>query len=240
MWNCRNVQRTVNDLYLYAKENDTPLLTNFVSVVDPVNDFWDNYVDNYETYDWYFAKMFKNYRYFDQDVEGDNPVEDVFADFQMAVTNLLMLKDKAYTQLFKIESATIPSPTSDYDITEERGKTIETYGSYVSGQREDTSGETIGQRTNTDTSQIMAYNSTDFVDQSKDTMQYGSQTNSGSLTKGEQTNTESRAETTTVTNHISGTKNNPNEMLNSYVDTWNNYSFYKVVFMDICKELLLV
>lgn len=241
MWNCQNVERTVNDLYLYAKELNVPLLTDFSSTVDSLHDFWAEYNNNYEVLDWYFAKMFKNYRYFDQDISGDNPIEDVFEDFQMSVRGLLTIKDKSYTQLWKIQTDTnFPSPSSDYDITETRSASTTTEGEYVSGQRQDSSSETIGQKTNTDTSQVMAYNSSQFMDTAKNTSQYGGQSNSGTLTKGQQTNSEDRTETTTYQNRVHGSKRNPSEVLDSYIETWDNYSFYTVVFNDICKELLLV
>lgn len=241
MWSLTNVQRTVNDLYQYAKEHDVPLLTDFTSHVDSVNDFWAEYNNDYEMFDWYFCRMFKNYRYFDQDIEGENPIEDVFHDFQFAVYGMLTIKDKAYTQLWKIQMDTnIPSPTSDYDLTETKTVSKTTEGEYVSGERTDESSESIGEKTNTSTSQVMAYNSSSFVDSSKETDVLGAQTNTGSLTKGEQTNSEDRTETTEYENRIHGSKNNPNEMLNNYIDTWNNYSFYKLVFDDICKQFLLV
>lgn len=241
MWNCQNVERSINDLYEYAVENDTPLLPEYTSHIDAEHNFWDEYEENYEAIDWYFAKTYKNYRYFDQDISGDNPVADVFEDFQRAVLVLLTTKDKAYTQLWKIQTDTsFPSPSSDYDMTETRTESVVTEGEYVSGEREDSSSETIGQKTNTETSQVMAYNSSQFVDSAKNTTQLGGQSNSGSMTKGEQTNSEDRTVTTEYENRIHGSKRNPNEMLEEYVKTWSGFSFYKVLFEDICKEFLLV
>lgn len=241
MWNCQNVERTVNDLYLYAKELDVPLLTDFSSTVDSLHDFWAEYNNNYEVLDWYFAKMFKNYRYFDQDISGDNPIEDVFEDFQMSVRGLLTIKDKSYTQLWKIQLDTnVPSPTSDYDITEDRTVTTTTEGEYVSGSRTDTSLESTPLHTNTETNQVMAFNSSTFADNNKSTMEYGPSTTNANATKGQQTNSEDRTEITSYSNRKHGTKGNPNEMLNQYIETWDNFSFYTIVFNDICKQLLLV
>lgn len=242
MWNCENVQRTVKDLYDWQHNHGVPgmeryLLSNFSSAVDSENDFWENYRDNHLMYDWYFARRYRNFRYYGQDVEGDNPVEDVYVDFVDEVYNFLQINDKKYSELYKIELLeNTSSPTSDYNITETRNRTLNS--EYVSGQREDRSSSTQGASSSTRTDSTKAYNSASFVDVGQSISTSQPRTDSGSINKGEQTDTEEKTYTDTHTE--TGSKGNPSENLEKYKEVWNGFSFYSMIFDDICKNLLLV
>lgn len=262
MWNRNNVQHTIYDLYKYATENNLDFLPSFTSAIDPLNSFWDNFENNRDLYERYFAKRYKSYRYYDQDVETDNPIADVYADFYASVLAHLTINDKKYTELYKIELLESLTPVNDFSMTETKSGS-KTYDSeYVSGQRTDTSENVIGnrqdstdtsygQRGDTSTQRVMAYNSSTFVDSSEtenvkdavtDTTDYtkGQQTDTGELVKGEQTNTEDRDETESYTKSQSGYVKNPIETLLQYKDAWNGFSFYGIIFDDLCKEFLLV
>ena len=102
MLNFNNVDRTVKELYDWQLTHALPqgeryLLTDFSSS-DLTTDFWDNYKDNHLEYDWYFARRYKNFRFYGQDIDDDNPVEDVYFDWQSAVKTFLMMNDKKYTE----------------------------------------------------------------------------------------------------------------------------------------------
>lgn len=262
MWNRNNVQHTIYDLYKYATENNLDFLPSFTSAIDPLNSFWENFENNRELYERYFAKRYKSYRFYDQDVETDNPIADVYTDFYTSVLAHLTINDKKYTELYKIELLESLTPVNDFSMTETKTGSKSYDGEYVSGQRTDTSEdvygqredstETVsGQRTDNSTQQVMAYNSTSFVDASKDINLKGSETDTSDYTKGEQTdnkeyvkgsqtNTEESDETESYTKSQTGYNKNPIETLLQYKDAWNGFSFYGIIFDDICKEFLLV
>lgn len=240
MWKWDNVQRTVNDLYLYAKEHNVPLLSDFSSSLEVGKDFWCYYRMNYEMFDKMFALMYKNFRFFDQDIEGDNPVEDVFTDFRNAVEFYLKVNEKKYIRLYQIYTLDNVSVINDYDITETREGNRNIEREYVSGQRTDSQNDTTGQRVDTSVEQIMAYNSSNFQDQSKATDTIGSQTNLSSSTKGQQTDTDDSTITDSYTVNTKGIRDNASENIKKYKEVWDSYSFYSDIFEDICKNFLLI
>lgn len=242
MFNYNNVQRTVKDLYNWQENQgeELYLLSDFTSS-SLTNDFWFEYKDNHEYYDKYFARRYKSFRFYGQDIDGDNPVEDVYEEFNEAVKTFLMLNDKKYTELYKIEVlANNVSPTGDYSITETKSgtKTIDT--EYVSGSRQDSSTDNIGAESSTVIDSTKAYNSTEFIEVGKSVSSTQPRTDSTSATKGQQTDTEDKDYTEAHTITTTGTKDNPSENLEKYKEVWSSFSFYSMVFDDICKELLLV
>ena len=262
MLNNRYVIRDVNDMYLYAEENNLPLLSDYIAE-DATHDFWNDYTTNHEEYDKIFRRLYKHFRYFDQDIDGDNPVADVTQDFIDAVKGHLMLNDKKYTMLYLLHvNNTVLDPYNDYKITETKQgarnvdtelvsgeRTDETTD--VAGARQDSTNNTYGQRTDVTTDQIMAYNSATFVDNAKSTSEKGaetdsasfskgSQTDTSSFSKGEQTDTQSIDETNSHTITVTGAKENQSKNMREYADTWSRYEFYSYIFRKISEDLLLV
>lgn len=232
-WSLDKTVKTVNDMYEYAKANNTPLLSAFSSYADATNDFWHEYNLEYVRYDSAFALLYKNFRFFDQNVEDENDIEDVTTRFTKAVYNFLLMNDKKFSQLYKIEKYNSSAPLgTDYDITET--KTANRTSEYVSGQRSDSM--TSGARTDVQIEQTMAFNSSTFVDSGKVTDEKGVETDTS--IKGEQTDTEDRDETHTI--RTVGSKTDPSINIEKYIETWDSFSFYKYVFEQICKELLLI
>lgn len=242
MWNLQNVQRTVKDLYDWQQTHPTAgrpryLLSDFTSVVDPVNDFWKDYKDNHLMYDFYFARRYKNFRYYGQDISGDNPVENVYFDFVDEINMFLRINDKKYSSLYKIQILNnIPTPTADYTIDESRTRSIE--GEYVSGSRQDSGQNITGSASSTSTDSTKAFNSSNFVEVQKTENTTQPRTDTSSVTKGSQTDTEERS--FTETSSVNGSKGNPSENIEKYKETWSSFSFYTMIFDDICKALLLV
>lgn len=239
-WTTQQKIKTVSDMYEYSSENELPLLSSFLSAQPVLNDFWQPYVTDYETYDKIFRTMFKSYFYFDQ--EGDETVEEIFNRFTEAVEGFLTLNDKKYTEMFRIELLSVDSDSvlSDYIITETKEGDREVERWYVSGARQDTSENTSGARTDTTTDQIMAFNSSQFADQAKSTYAKGEEEDSSEYNKGSQTDQEEVSESNDHTITTSGTKGNPYENMTKYLEAWDGYSFYTKVFKDIAANLLLV
>lgn len=245
MWNFRNVQRTIKDLYEWQQSHaivgqERYLLSDFTSTA-LTSDFWDEYKDNHLYYDWYFARRYRNFRFYGQDIEGDNPVEDVYFDFTEAVKVFLMMNDKKYSELYRIEVLeNTLSPTGDLNITETMTGTKSIDTEYVSGSRQDSSTDNIGAEMSTGIDSTKAYNSTEFLEVAKSTMNTQARTDTSSITKGQQTDTEDKDYTEGHTITTSGSKDNPSENLEKYKEVWSSFSFYSMIFDDICKELLLV
>lgn len=244
MWNYNNVQRTVKDLYNWQMSlddgQDHYLLSDFSST-SLTSDFWDEYKDNHEYYDWFFARRYGSFRIYGQDIDDDNPVADVYADFIQAVKIHLMLNDKKYTELYKIETLNESvSPTGDYHITETKSGTRSIDTEYVSGSRQDSSTDNIGAESGTVIDSTKAYNSTEFLEVGKSVSTTQPRTDTSSISKGQQTDTEDKDYTENHTITTTGTKDNPSENLEKYKEVWSHFSFYSMVFDDICKELLLV
>lgn len=238
-WTTEQKIKSVYDMYKYAKENDVALLSEFVSSQTVLFNFWQEYINDHEAYDRAFCTMFKDFFYFDQD--GTESVEDIFNRFVQAVEDYLMLNDKKYTSMYYVElmSVNADSILTDYKIVEEKENENSTEREYESGARTDDTESTSGQRTDVDTDQVMAYNSTTFVDQAKSTSQKGAQTDSLTFDKGAQTDTENVSESGSHTITTSGSKTNPYENMSKYLEVWDAYSFYTKVFKDIASNLLL-
>ena len=239
MWNYQNVQRTVKDLYDYKMTRQPPARKNLLPLYNAP--FWNDYNENYMIYDEYFARKYKNFRFFGQDVEGDNSVEQVYEDFQLSLTAYFMINEKKYTELYRVEtmSETL-SPTGDYHMTETKTGSKDIQSEYVSGSRSDSGSETIGQQDSSTVNSTKAYNSADFVEVTKSENSSEPRTNTTSATKGQQVDTEDRGYTESHTVTTTGTAGDPNENMQKYIETWSNFSFYSIIFEDICKEFLLI
>lgn len=235
MWNLNYVVRNVNDMYNYASQNSLKLLSDYSA------EFWEEYVDNYEEYDKIFKRMFKSFVYYDQDITGDNPVEDVTEEFIDAVKGFLFINDKRFTELYRLHIAPfIASPYYNQYITQTKTgyRNIDSVSN--SGEREDETSATAGQRTDTNTNQVMSFNSANFVDASKNSLIKGSETDSSTFTKGSQEDTQDIDETNGHTITMQGATTNPMEIAKKYKDMWSGYEFYSYIFKEICKEFLLI
>ena len=238
IWTNQRV-KTVKDLYDYAVENQEELLGDWQSSSTDY-DFWLKYTTDSFIYDRAFCTRYKNWYFFDQ--TGEETVAEVFQRFTEAVTDFLTLNDKKYTELFKVEMLSVQTSSvlSDYTITEEVEAERTINRDYTSGQRQDSESETIGARTDTTTNQVMAYNSSTFVDSSKSTDVLGSQSNSSSYTKGSQIDSDDTTDNLGSSKTTTGTNNNPYENMLKYIGAWDGFSFYTMIFREIAAEFLLV
>lgn len=236
MLNQEYVIRNVNDLYECALENETTLL--------PTNryDFWQDYVTNHTYYDRMFRRMYINYYYFDQDISGENPVFSVLKEFKDAVEDLFWLRHDDYDELYKIMEASLAmeiNPFNDYSMVESEEGTDGYTREYVSGERTDESSKTTPAITKTTLNEKYAFNSTQFIDDTRTTESNLEFTETSEFTKGEQTDTEEKSGSTTLDKTVSGTKTSPYENLEKANKYWDKYKFYEKIFADICREFLL-
>ena len=130
--------KTVSEMYNYAKANDIKLLSDFDA------DFWEDYVANYDKYDGVFKRLYKSFVYFEQ--LDDEDIEDVVEDFTQAVEGHLMINEKKYSELYRMNVVTDTeySLLGNVDITEVMDKE----GGKTEGQRSDS--ETRGQKENSE------------------------------------------------------------------------------------------
>ena len=227
---------TINDLYKYAVENSLTLFPSFTST------FWNMYDTDHASVDRYFARRFKTYYYFFQDA-NDTP-ENVLPDFKDAITDLFNLNLKRYTELFRINLVDDEtySIIDNYDVSETKdgtnGKTI----TDVFGQRVSTANNTTGQQTDTETDTVAPYDSETFSNREQISNVKGQRTDTSAFTSNAVTDTHTHSGSDGYTLHRKGNigVQTQSEVMGKHVDFWKAFSFYDVLFNDICTEYLLI
>ena len=101
----------IKDIYTYTKDHTTPMLSNFTSSAGGNLDFWKPYKDNYSYFDRIFMKKYRSWYPMDQ--EGE--IDDIATDFANDVKSWLMINDKRYSELYRIQ--TIPDDEK-YSLTD--------------------------------------------------------------------------------------------------------------------------
>lgn len=141
----------VKDIYAYNQTANTPMLSDFTSTAGGSLDFWKPYKDNHAYFDRMFMKKYRSWYPMDQD--GD--LEDISEDFAYDVKAWLMINDKRYSELYRMQ--TIPDDEK-YSLTDNvsEHEVIETeYGKEVtfnkgSQQITDSGSATYGAHTDTE------------------------------------------------------------------------------------------
>lgn len=140
----------IKDIYNYRRDDNSPMLSTYEPSGDI--DFWKPYRDNFAYFDRMFMKKYRSW--FPMDQEGD--LEEVAVDFAYDVKSWLMINNKRYAELFRIQS--IPDDTK-YSLTdnvyenETIGKTTSNSGTFTKGSEQITdSGSNIyGAQSDTET-----------------------------------------------------------------------------------------
>lgn len=101
----------VKDIYTYNQEANKPMLSNFTSTAGGQVDFWKPYKDNHAYFDRMFMKKYRSWYPMDQD--GD--LEDISDEFAYDVKAWLMINDKRYSELYRMQ--TIPDDLK-YSLTD--------------------------------------------------------------------------------------------------------------------------
>lgn len=140
----------IKDIYNYRREDNSPMLSPYEPSGDI--DFWKPYRDNFAYFDRMFMKKYRSW--FPMDQEGD--LEEVAVDFAYDVKSWLMINNKRYAELFRIQA--IPDD-SKYSLTdnvyenETIGKTTSNSGTFTKGSEQitDNGSNIYGAQSDTET-----------------------------------------------------------------------------------------
>lgn len=245
----------IKDIAAYYKDENKPMLSTHDS------DFWKPYRDNFAYFDRFFMKRFRSW--FPMDQEGD--LEEVSKDFTFDVKAWLMINDKRYTELFRIES--IPdndaySLTNNVDYTEitqrdvifdkgEQENTVDAETNYGQQVVDEDNSTTYGIRSGTNTREVSAYNSSSYEPAEQNSTEELSHedTQDNSTTYGSHKDTRDDSYTDgarhdvtdeDVTIHKVGNMGvqTVDDMLGKHWNNWEHFTFYTMIFDEIARELL--
>ena len=236
--------RTVDSLYKMSKpggEENFALLTDFSSSQDV--DWWEEYVTNFEIFDFQFKQQFKSFVFFDQDPEDTD--DDVMEKWQATVFSWLAMNDKRYSELYRIH--VIPDDeayaiTNNYDLHETYTGSNSGAASQISGQRTDVTIDQIGSQNSAGQNNITGWNSNAENLRDSNTSQMGSRNENHQFTKGQETDTTRSQGNDSHTLRRWGNIGvaDVDTLLKHHADFWQLFNFYKIVFDDICKNFLLI
>lgn len=224
--------KTVKDMYKYASDNSSMLLSNYNS------DWWKDYRDNYQRYDKIFLRFYRSWWYFQQ--EHDQTISEITTDFTAEVYNHLMINERKYAELYRIHI--LPdedySLTNNYDMHETMDKDTTSSGSDTFGSRSDS--DSYGLQSVTTERTISSYNDATYQPDNNESTTLGS--HQDSHTKGAQSDSHSGSGTEDYTLHRYGNIGvmTVTDMLKKHSDYWTVWEFYELIFRDIARELLMI
>lgn len=229
--------RTVKQLYQVAQTLQLPLLSGYAG------EWWDDYRSSHAEFDYLFYKLFKNFEFFDdEDALTDT---DAFIHFSHAVKTWLQVNDKRYAELYRIQS--IPdddaySITNNYDRHETYSGTNGMQSSAISGQRSDVTIDQIGEQNSSGLNKVTGWNYSDENTDTSNDATVGSREDTHQFTKGREEDTARSNGQDSHTSRIYGNigVSTVDDMLKKHEDMWQNFSFYMIIFNDICREFLLI
>ena len=260
---------TVEQMYKFAQPN-TALLSTYNA------EFWQEYIANHQRYDRIFARLYKNFYYFNQDANLTPAV--VTPEFIEDVYGLLLMNTKRYSELYRIHVVddTTYSILDNYDVTETRNSESDDtiYTSYDErknteqgsrnltdrlGQRVSNVQNTIGSQNNTAVDKTAPYDSENFSNENRTETALGQRSDTSASTEnavndshdtyidmtrtyGPYTTNRNRDLDESYTLHRKGNigVQTQTEVMEKHERFWNGFNFYKIIFDDICKELLLI
>lgn len=225
---------TVRDMYHYCINNDIKLLSEFNSGL--TGDFWAEYRTNSDLYDKLFDRLYKNFRYFDQEVGNDEDISDITSRFIVDVLAHLTVNRKKYEELQRVDNLT----NDEYNILGNINYRREEHGDATTnlGQRTDTSSTISGQRQDTVEDENSPFEGDDYVKGSKTTTNKGQQTDTDATTKGAEIDTNLDNRTVTIKGKESAQSNA--SIIEEHNDSWKRYEYYNYIFASIAKDLLLI
>ena len=228
---------TVKKMHQITSQNETPLLSSYAG------DWWAEYVENYTVFDTIFTKMFKTFEYFDQ--ESGQTEEEITADFIDTVYAWLMMNDKRYSELYRIH--VIPDDeayalTNNYDLHETYSGTSTGASSTITGQRTDVTYDNMGSQNASNVNKVTGYNSSAENTNDSSDSTTGSREDTHQFTKGQEQDTARSQGTDGHTLRRWGNIGvmTIEDILQKHANLWESFSFYKIVFDDICKNFLLI
>lgn len=247
----------IGDIYAQNMLENKKMLSEYPA------DFWKPYRDNHTYFDRRFKSLYKSWFPYDQDeAEGRQAVADAF---RMDVYAHLLANDKRYTELFRIENIAdndAYSLVNNVDYTETRQRSEGREGENVKGSENISTvyGEqnithenelVKGERNDIGIMSKSAFNESDFSNINKEEFTSGEQTDTEDLstTYGEHTDTRSEGSRTDTNvldiNESESIRKVGNmgvqtvdDMLAKHYDNWSLFDFYKIIFTDICRDIL--
>ena len=228
---------TMNDIY-----TNMATQTNLLSTYN--SEFWTFYKTNHTYFDRYFVRKYKSFAFFDQDETDD--IDTVKENFIQAVYDHLLVNDKRYNELYRIN--VVPdddtySITENYYMSESYSGTTRTDSANKSGQRTDINNLQVGSQRTEELNKVTPWNTgTEDTDNSS-IIQNGTRNDINQLTQGEQ-NFTSQGQTSdghTLLRHGAIGTMTVDDVLKKHSDYWSGLTaFYDFVFKEINKELLII
>lgn len=248
----------ISDVYKQNAAAHTKMLSDFPA------DFWADYRTDYDKYDKLFRRMFNSFYYFMQSPEEE--AVDVANNFREDVYNHLLVNEKKYEELFRIQVI----PDTDYSLTDNYNVTETLYrsgseqndntygqridsGSFTKGSRTDSGTQTKGQQTDHNTESVAPYDSVSFSPDKYIEMLSGSRLDITGFTEGQQLDSSSNTkgqqidnlDKTFSENYTLTKKGNigvqtATDMIDKHKRFWDMWSFYEYIFKEISRELLLI
>ena len=217
---------TVDDMYKYAQEHSTPLLSNFQPAAG-LEDFWKQYRENYGYFDYQLRIRYRSFCFFMQEY-GDK-AKDVQPDFTYGVYGLLMKNAKKYAELYRINNIDDEDyslldnynmvETLDKDTTAGNTRThdahTDTHTQIVDAYKDTDTTEydyaekitdndrtiNTGIQENTSTNTVSAYNVSDYSPDNQSTQETGAREDTDNLTVTEHTHKDTVTETIDQAKH---------------------------------------
>ena len=228
--------KTVNDMYIYSKENGLYLLSNFNA------EFWQEYIDNHDKYDLLFRRYYYSFKPFLQKEEDD--ISIVTNSFIEEVYNHLLVNKRKYEQLYRVYIIADEknSLTDNYDMIETMKRQGTQNSDNTYGRREDNSNYIKGNQNNDRTQKVTTYDSDVYNDNEKFIVNEGERTDNEVSIKGEQKDNLSvkNNDEYTLTKKGNIGVQTVTDMITKHNKFWSGYRFYTKIFEDICSELLIV
>lgn len=205
----------IKDIYTYAKSNNLKLFGN-VSAFS----FMDEYNSNSVALDYLFNKKFSSFLFL-TDFPKSATLANVYADFTTAVNAHLVLNNKRYSELYRVQllAESAYDIVNNYDLHENVSRETSGSNSLSRGARSDSdaygaksTSDNYGARTDSTTvengaqsstteKEVAGFNSPDYVDADKESVSIAANTSGGSTTKGAQADThteQARTDTHTI------------------------------------------
>ena len=227
---------TVKQMYGLSQLRSIPLLSDYTA------EFWNGYVQNYEHYDRVFNRLYRDFYYFNQD--ANRTAEEVQPEFTEDVYGLLLMNHKKYSELYRVNvvSDNDYSILDNYDVVEtkegENAKSItDNYGQHINSTQSQ-----LGSQNNSATEKVSPYDTENFYNENRNDTTLGQRNDSSSTTYGSRADTHEHEGTDSYELHRRGNigVQTQSEVMSKHVNFWKGYNFYKIVFDDICRELLLI
>jgi hypothetical protein len=222
----------IRDIYTYAKSNNLKLFGD-VSAFS----FMGEYSSNSVALDYLFNKKFSSFLFL-TDFPKSATLETVYADFTTAVNAHLVLNNKRYSELYRVQllADSAYDIVNNYDLHENVSRETSGSNSLSRGARSDSdaygaksTSDNYGARTDSTTvengaqsstteKEVAGFNSPDYVDADKESVSIAANTSGGSTIKGAQADThteQARTDTHTIGAQTESGTNSGNETITS-------------------------